>query len=110
MDKPADQSSAIDISVRALFRECPAAALRLAGLNVPPEDIRVEDPNINLPELRADHVFIIPLSQTDPVSLSEATEPEIAVYLEYQLASHCASLRGDCRERFYSICFVRIAI
>ena len=53
-----------------MFRVCPTLVTRLAGMDTAAEDIRVEDPNLNLPELRADHVFIV---------------PEGAIYLEYQL-------------------------
>ena len=65
-----DLSQLIDRAVKALFRECPTIVTRLAGMNTAAEDIRVEDPNLNLPELRADHVFVV---------------PEGAIYLEYQL-------------------------
>lgn len=65
----------IDRSVKALFRECPDAILRLAGIPVERQQIRVEDPNINLPELRADQVFLI----------AEASDSASAIYLEYQL-------------------------
>jgi predicted transposase YdaD len=85
MEYDKDQVNAIDISVKALFRECPSAALRLAGLNIPPESIRVEDPNVNLPELRADHVFIMPLPSEGYDVVSAMGAQEIAVYLEYQL-------------------------
>src|ERR1051326_7552302 len=85
MEPTSDQSNAIDISVKALFRECPAAALRLAGLDIPPEDIRVEDPNINLPELRADHVFIIPTAALGGDAFVPADATEIGIYLEDQL-------------------------
>ena len=63
-------SQLIDRAVKALFRECPTIVTRLAGMDTATEDIRVEDPNLNLPELRADHVFVV---------------PEGAIYLEYQL-------------------------
>ena len=59
-----------------MFRLSPTLITRLAGLTVAPEAIRVEDPNLNLPELRADHVFILPES---------AERPKSAIYLEYQL-------------------------
>ena len=70
-----DVPNLIDRSVKALFRECPNAVMRLAGVEVEPERIRVEDPNLNLPELRADHVFII----------EEQDTSASAIYLEYQL-------------------------
>src|SRR5689334_7276388 len=65
----------IDRSVKALFRECPAVVMRLAGMEVEPEHLRVEDSNLNLPELRADQVFII----------EEGDASGFALYLEYQL-------------------------
>src|SRR5437660_1752561 len=64
----------IDISLKALIREAPAAVLRLAGIHVSPDSVRVEDSALNLPELRADHVLIL-----------QDEEPTSAVYLEYQL-------------------------
>ena len=69
-DENIDLSQIVDRAVKVLFRECPAVVTRLAGMDTAPEDIRVEDPNLNLPELRADHVFLV---------------PEGAIYLEYQL-------------------------
>ena len=69
-DENVDLSQLIDRAIKALFRECPTLVTRLAGMDVAAEDIRVEDPNLNLPELRADHVFVV---------------PEGAIYLEYQL-------------------------
>ena len=85
MNRGDDQHNAIDISVKALFRECPAAALRLAGLQIPSDAIRLEDPNINLPEFRADHVFIIPGATAGYEAAARKDENEIAIYLEYQL-------------------------
>ncbi|HLJ55380.1 MAG TPA: hypothetical protein VKT77_10100 [Chthonomonadaceae bacterium] len=93
-DDAAKLNNAIDVSVKALFRECPAAALRLAGLNVAAEDIRVEDANINLPELRADHVFIIPASALGDAERFPEDEPEIGVYLEYQLVPDLTVVRS----------------
>lgn len=65
----------IDRSVKALFRECRAAVMRLAGMEVEPQNIRVEDANLNLPELRADQIFLI----------EEEGASGFAIYLEYQL-------------------------
>ena len=69
-------SNVVDISVKALFRELPEAILRLAGITVDSSAIRVEDPTVNLPELRADHVFILDDAASGVFG---------AVYLEYQL-------------------------
>ncbi len=68
-DENRDLSQLVDWTVKTMFRECPTVVTRLAGMDTA-ADIRVEDPNLNLPELRADHVFIV---------------PEGAIYLEYQL-------------------------
>ena len=65
-----DLSQLVDRAVKNLFRLSPTLVTRLAGMDVAAADIRVEDPNLNLPELRADHVFIVPGG---------------AIYLEYQL-------------------------
>lgn len=75
-DENIDLSHLIDQAVKMLFRGCPTIITRLAGLTVAPETIRVDDPNLNLPELRADHVFVLP---------ADAAGPECAIYLEYQL-------------------------
>jgi hypothetical protein len=71
-----EPSNLIDRSIKLLLRDRPAAVMRLAGMLIQPQAIRVEDPNLNLPELRADHVFIV-----------DRGEPgrSYAVYLEYQL-------------------------
>ena len=45
------------------------------GLKAEPENLRVEDPNLNLPELRADHLFIMQPEAADAC----------AIYLECQL-------------------------
>ena len=79
--------SLIDRSVKALFRECPGAVIRLAGMHVEPANIRVEDPNLNLPELRADHVFVI--------QIDEEAGPR-AIYLEYQLEPDANLLPSWC--------------
>jgi len=68
---------AIDASMKALLRTCPAALLQLAGVKASADTVRIEDANINVPEQRADHVFILP-AQSD-------TESERAIYCEYQL-------------------------
>lgn len=75
-DENVDLVHLIDRVVKNVFRDCPTLVTRLAGLTVAPQNIRVEDSNLNLPELRADHVFV--LTESD-------AEPEGAIYLEYQL-------------------------
>jgi predicted transposase YdaD len=77
LDPESSDYHAIDASMKALLRTCPAALLQLAGMRAAPDTIRIEDSNINLPEQRADHVFIVP-SQAEPGG-------ERAIYCEYQL-------------------------
>jgi hypothetical protein len=69
-----DIHNLIDRSVKRLFRDQPQALLRLAGVRE--SAVRFEDTSLNIPELHADHVFIV----------EEEGEPEpYALYLEYQL-------------------------
>ena len=75
-DENQDLIHLIDRVIKNVFRDCPTLVTRLAGLTVAPQNIRVEDPNLNLPELRADHVFVL---------TGSGGEPESAIYLEYQL-------------------------
>ncbi|HTE20149.1 MAG TPA: hypothetical protein VK689_17430, partial [Armatimonadota bacterium] len=71
-----DAPNPVDTSVKALIREIPGAFFRLVGLTVDPSKVRLEDTSINLPEQRADHVFII----------GDADDPDrSALYVEYQL-------------------------
>ena len=73
-DTDSDIPNLIDRCVKRLFRDQPHAALRLAGIEA--ANVRFEDSNLNIPELRADHVFIV----------EEDEEPtRYALYLEYQL-------------------------
>jgi predicted transposase YdaD len=69
-----DLPSLIDRSVKRLFRDQPHAVLRLAGVEA--ASVRFEDTNLNIPELRADHVFIVE---------EEGDAAPYALYLEYQL-------------------------
>lgn len=66
----------IDSSVKALIREAPEAFLRLVGLLPDAGTFRLEDTAVNVPEQRADHVFVFE---------KEESADECAVYLEYQL-------------------------
>ena len=66
----------IDISLKALIRRQPNALLRLVGMEVDLGLLRIEDANINNPELHADNVLIL--------DAPEIPEP-FAIYLEYQL-------------------------
>lgn len=72
----------VDESVKALLRSHPDALFRLAGRPVEPHRIRIEDTAINVPEQRADHVFIV---EEDGGRLG-------AVYLEYQLQPRAEEL------------------
>jgi hypothetical protein len=73
-DTDSDIPNLIDRSVKRLFRDQPQAVLRLVGVNA--ATIRFEDSNLNFPELRADHVFIV----------EEDNDPDpCAIVLEYQL-------------------------
>ncbi|MCC2669827.1 MAG: hypothetical protein K0Q72_2298, partial [Armatimonadetes bacterium] len=66
----------IDESMKVLLRSYPEALFRLAGCPVEARLIRMEDTAINVPEQRADHVFIV----------RDAGGCETgALYLEYQL-------------------------
>lgn len=77
-------TNVIDITVKALFRRQPRAALRLAGVESKIEPIHLEDTSISLPEMRADQVFLI----------GEKGEPGYgAIYLEYQLQPKVKALR-----------------
>ncbi len=73
-DTERDLPSLIDRSVKRLFRDQPHAVLRLAGVEA--ASVRFEDSNLNIPELRADHVFIV----------EEGDDADAyALYMEYQL-------------------------
>lgn len=66
----------IDESMKALLRSHPGALFRLARHPIDPVRVRMEDTAINIPEMRADQVYII--SGIDG-------SDEGAVYVEYQL-------------------------
>lgn len=75
----------IDRSVKALMRRVPPAFFRLAGADVDPGTIQIGDVSINLPEFRADQVFLV----------GEVSDPERwAAHLEYQLQPDPRVLRG----------------
>lgn len=73
-DTQSDVPNLVDRSVKRLFRDQPQVLLRLAGLQG--TTVRFEDANLNIPELRADHVFIVG---------QEGDPPIYAVDIEYQL-------------------------
>lgn len=80
-----DPPSIIDRSIKALARRAPATFLQLAGVAVKPEEIRVTDVEVNLPEFRADQVFLVG-AEDDPARW--------AAHLEYQLQPDARKLRG----------------
>lgn len=81
MSEPALNS--IDRSLKELVRREPEAFLRLLGIDA--SRARPADVSVNLPEFRADQVFLI-----------EPEEPETrwALHLEYQLQPESRALRG----------------
>jgi predicted transposase YdaD len=69
-------SSLIDRSLKVLFRREPAALCRLVGAAADPDRIRLGDVTVNIPEHRADHLFL----------LGDDDDPSRwALHLEYQL-------------------------
>ena len=64
----------IDRSVKALAQRLPAGFFRLIGLEYHPARVRAEEVSVNLPEHRADGVFLV-----------EEGERRWALHLEYQL-------------------------
>lgn len=66
----------IDASMKALLRSHPEVLFRLAGQPLKATCLRLEDTAINLPEQRADHVFVV----TDG-----GDQKKGVVYVEYQL-------------------------
>jgi len=79
------EPSLIDRSVKVLIRRNPPVFFRLAGLKVDPSLIRAEDVSVNLPEYRADQVFI----------MGERGVPGTwAAHLEYQLEPDPERLLG----------------
>lgn len=64
----------IDRSVKALAQRLPAGFFRLIGLEYDPARVRTEEVSVNLPEHRADGVFLI-----------EEGDRRWALHLEYQL-------------------------
>ena len=66
-----DPTNPIDRSMKLLVRHCPTVLLRLAGIETNDAEIKFEDANVIMPELRADHVCIL-------------SWIPFAVYLEYQ--------------------------
>ncbi len=66
----------IDESMKALLRSHPGALFRLARHPIDPARVRMEDTAINIPEMRADQVYIVSGSDGNDVG---------AIYIEYQL-------------------------
>src|SRR5438034_11694565 len=80
-----EPASIIDRSVKVLIRRVPPAFFRLLGLVVDPGAIRPGDVSVNLPEFRADQLFIVG-AEDDPARW--------ALHLEYQLQPDARVIRG----------------
>jgi hypothetical protein len=78
----------IDRSLKLLFRRVSPALFRLARLSVDPAAIRLADVSVNLPEHRADQLFLTG-ADDDP--------RRWALHLEYQLQPDRRALRSACR-------------
>jgi predicted transposase YdaD len=75
----------IDRSLKVLIRRVAPAFFRLAGVSVDPATISPGDVSVNLPEHRADQVFLV----------GDTTDPSRwALHLEYQLQPDARVLRG----------------
>lgn len=79
-----ETANIVDLTVKALFRRQPKAALKLAGINSIIEPVSFEDTSISLPEMRADHVFLIGEKDTPGYG---------AIYLEYQSQPRASALK-----------------
>lgn len=76
IDNAEETANIVDITAKALFRRMPFTPLRLAGIQSNIEVIHFEDTSISVPEMRADHVFLV----------GEKGSPGYgAIYMEYQL-------------------------
>jgi hypothetical protein len=71
--------------MKALIRRVPAAFCRLAGLQVNSRLIHAEDVSVNLPEFRADQVFLVG---------PEGDPRRWALHIEYQLQPDTRQMRG----------------
>jgi predicted transposase YdaD len=80
----ADQSL-IDRSIKILFQRAPLAFFRLAGVDAPPESVRAGDVQINIPEHRADQLFLVG---------DEGDPDRWGWHVEYQLAPDRRALPG----------------
>jgi predicted transposase YdaD len=80
-----ESTSIIDRSVKILIRRVPPAFFRLLGLVIDPDAIRPGDVSVNLPEFRADQLFIVG-AEDDPARW--------ALHLEYQLQPDARVMRG----------------
>jgi hypothetical protein len=68
------QPNIIDRSVEALIRRVPSAFFRLAEVDVDPASVRPGDVAVNLPEFRADQLFIVG-AEEDPGRWAIHLEP-----------------------------------
>ena len=65
-----------DRSLKALIREFPSAFFQLAGIDVSGLRVRPTDASVNLPEFRADNVFVVE---------GRRAEDRFGIQVEYQL-------------------------
>jgi hypothetical protein len=73
-----------DHSLKFLIQQAPEAVCHLIGLDVRHHQISREDPNIQVGELRADHVFRI----------KRDGQPDFVLYIEYQTVPDRRALRA----------------
>jgi predicted transposase YdaD len=79
------QINIIDRSVKVLIRRVPPAFFRLAGIETGDRPVRLTDVSVNLPEYRADQVFLV----------GEEGDPgRWALHLEYQIEPDPRVVRG----------------
>ncbi|HTE21192.1 MAG TPA: hypothetical protein VK689_22735 [Armatimonadota bacterium] len=75
----------IDRSLKALVRRVTPVFFRLVGVEVDPRVVRLSNISVNLPEFRADQVFVV----------GEEGDPgRWAMHLEYQLQPDARVVRG----------------
>jgi hypothetical protein len=76
--------SIYDRTLKLLFQEMPEVVCRLAGMDVQRNQISRVDPNVNMDEMRADHVFRI----------SRSGHRDCALHVEYQANPDRRLLKG----------------
>lgn len=86
-DLEPDLGSAVDRALKVLVDCVPSAFLRLAGVCAPADEIHLANPVVNVPELRADHVFRVG---------ALGAPGTWHLHLEYQLQPDARVLSGWC--------------